>query len=41
MARDVERWLMEVATRLFPQDRLVERTFEIEYADKIDAQNAS
>jgi hypothetical protein len=32
--------LVEMATRLFPQDRPVERTFEIEYADKIDAQSA-
>jgi hypothetical protein len=32
--------LVEMATRLFPQDRPVERTFEIEYAAKIDAQSA-
>jgi hypothetical protein len=32
--------LVEVATRLFPQARPVERTVEIEYADKIDAQSA-
>jgi hypothetical protein len=37
-AGDITRWLMETASRFYPEDRFAERYFlELRYADKIEA----